>query len=61
MRLYDIYDQDKRKVLEDKGYEVPGYDREALKVRTKEAPVWLHFGAGNIFRAYQCDLLEQLL
>ena len=28
-RLYDIYDHEKRKTLEDKGYEVPGYDREA--------------------------------
>ena len=61
MRLFDIYDPEKRKVLEEKGYEVPGYDRDALKARTKEAPAWVHFGAGNIFRAYQCDLLEQLL
>lgn len=37
------------------------YDREKMMKRTKEAPVWLHFGAGNIFRAFPCALQEKLL
>lgn len=37
------------------------YDREKMMKRTKEAPVWLHFGAGNIFRAFPCALAENLL
>ena len=61
MRLKDIYTKEGREALEKKGYKLPDYDREALKVRTFEAPVWVHFGAGNIFRAYQADILEQLI
>ncbi len=38
-----------------------GYDRKALIERTKKAPVWLHFGAGNIFRAFPCVLLQRLI
>ena len=61
MKLKDIYNEKRRQTLIDNGYEVPQYDREAMKARTFENPVWIHFGAGNIFRAYQCDLMEQLL
>ena len=44
-----------------KGYKLPQYDREKVKKETAEAPEWLHFGAGNIFRAYQASILEELL
>ena len=44
-----------------KGYRLPQYDREKVKAETYAAPEWLHFGAGNIFRAYQASLLEALL
>ncbi len=37
------------------------YDREVMIARTKAAPTWLHFGAGNIFRAFPCALAEKLL
>ena len=43
------------------GYEIPTYDREKVIARTKENPTWLHFGAGNIFRAFPAALLEKLL
>lgn len=26
-----------------------------------ESPFWIHFGAGNIFRAFQANVIEQLL
>ena len=29
--------------------------------RTKAAPEWVHFGAGNIFKAFQCRILQRLL
>ena len=29
---------------------LPGFDVEAMRKATEEAPVWVHFGAGNIFR-----------
>ncbi|MCD8336798.1 MAG: mannitol dehydrogenase family protein [Lachnospiraceae bacterium] len=45
----------------DKGYQLPRFDREAVKAKTKETPEWIHFGAGNIFRAFQANLLQGLL
>ena len=45
----------------EKGYALPKYDRAALKAKTYEEPTWLHFGAGNIFRAYQASILEKAL
>lgn len=44
-----------------KGYSLPEFDREAVKAKTKEAPRWIHFGAGNIFRAFQANVLQGLL
>ena len=44
-----------------KGYSLPQYAREKVKAETYAAPAWPHFGAGNIFRAYQASLLEALL
>ncbi len=37
------------------------YDREAMRKKTREEPEWLHFGAGNIFRAFPCTLAERML
>jgi fructuronate reductase len=44
-----------------KGYHLPGYDIEKMTAATKEAPKWIHFGAGNIFRAFQANLSQRLL
>ena len=46
---------------EAKGYRLPQYDREAMIARTKENPTWLHFGAGNIFKALHGMAAERLL
>ena len=46
---------------EEKGYALPNYDREKIIANTKENPVWIHFGAGNIFRAFQANAVEKLL
>ncbi len=53
--------RDNRKEWEDKGYRLPMYDREEMIRRTRENPVWIHFGAGNIFRAFQANDLENML
>ncbi len=37
------------------------YDRTKMIEKTKAAPEWVHFGAGNIFRAFPCALAEKLL
>lgn len=41
-----------RKAWEEAGYALPQYDRAAVKEKTLAAPRWIHFGAGNIFRAF---------
>lgn len=49
------------KAWEAAGYALPSYDREAMITRTKESPCWVHFGAGNIFRAFQANTAQELL
>ena len=45
----------------DKGYKLPEFDREAVKAKTMKEPKWIHFGAGNIFRAFQANVVQNLL
>ncbi|WP_349763347.1 mannitol dehydrogenase family protein [Fusobacterium sp. SYSU M8D902] len=44
-----------------KEIKAPIYDIEKIKKNTMEAPKWLHFGAGNIFRAYVGKMQQNLL
>ncbi|MDO5145401.1 MAG: mannitol dehydrogenase family protein [Eubacteriales bacterium] len=46
---------------ESAGYRLPQYDRAAMVEKTKENPFWVHFGAGNIFRAFQANVVQDLL
>ena len=46
---------------EKKGYHLPTFDYETVKKNTYERPVWIHFGAGNIFRAFQANVMQNLL
>lgn len=41
--------------------DLPAFDIQAMRRRTAEAPAWVHFGAGNIFRAFPCAALQRLL
>ncbi len=50
-----------RKEWEEKGYALPQFDREAVTKATKENPFWIHFGPGNIFRAFQANVVQNLL
>ena len=50
-----------REAWEKAGYDLPKYDREAMICATKENPFWIHFGAGNIFRAFQANVVQNLL
>lgn len=61
MKLINAFTEEGRKEFTAKGYKVPAYDREELKKKTFEAPRWVHFGPGNIFRAYQAEICEKLL
>jgi fructuronate reductase len=46
---------------EAKGYKLPQFDREKVKAATYENPNWVHFGVGNIFRAFQANIAQNLL
>ncbi len=46
---------------EQKGYTLPKFDIEAVKEKTHNQPTWIHFGAGNIFRAFPAAVLQQAL
>lgn len=50
-----------REAWEKAGYRLPLYDREQMIRETKEQPFWVHFGAGNIFRAFQANVVQNLL
>ena len=46
---------------ENKGYELPRFDIQAVRQKTFEEPTWIHFGGGNIFRAFPAALLNDAL
>ena len=50
-----------RRAWDEKGYVLPAFDRQEMIGHTRRAPVWVHFGAGNIFRAFQCAAVQKLL
>ena len=43
------------------GYRLPKFDRIKVSKDTKSNPFWIHFGAGNIFRAFQANVVQDLL
>lgn len=46
---------------EAKGYHLPEYNRGTMIERTRANPTWLHFGAGNIFKALHGMAAERML
>ncbi len=44
-----------------KGYRLPEFDIEKMREKTRKSPKWLHFGSGNIFRAFLCSAAQSLL
>ena len=46
---------------ESKGYELPKFDVAAVAKKTHDEPTWVHFGGGNIFRAFPAAILNDAL
>lgn len=62
MKLNDIYSGNYNAAeWESKGYELPKFDIQAVRQKTHEEPTWVHFGGGNIFRAFPAAILNDAL
>jgi len=46
---------------EAKGYQLPKFDRASIIKKTHDNPTWVHFGGGNIFRAFPAAILNDAL
>ncbi|MDR2136074.1 MAG: mannitol dehydrogenase family protein, partial [Treponema sp.] len=42
------------------GIRLPAFDIEALREKTRAAPAWVHFGAGNLFKGYHAALAQRI-
>ena len=46
---------------QEKGYQLPQFNLAEVAAKTKQEPIWLHLGAGNIFRAFLANLQQRML
>ena len=62
MKLTDILSgQFNAAEWEQKGYQLPKFDIKAVREKTRKEPTWVHFGGGNIFRAFPAAILNDAL
>ncbi len=62
MKLKDILSKDFNPAQwEEKGYILPKFDIAAVRKKTYDEPTWVHFGGGNIFRAFPAAILNDAL
>ncbi|MEW9124857.1 MAG: mannitol dehydrogenase family protein [Thermotaleaceae bacterium] len=57
----NLKDLENGQVWENAGFELPKFDIEQVKGNTKANPTWIHFGAGNIFRAFTANVQQNIL
>lgn len=43
------------------GYDLPAFCRKTVAEHTHNRPCWIHFGAGNIFRAFHANIAQRML
>ena len=43
------------------GVKLPQFDWKTMQKETEKAPIWVHFGGGNIFRGFIAQLQQELL
>ena len=62
MKLKDIMSgQLQAAEWEQKGYVLPKFDINKVREKTYQEPTWVHFGGGNIFRAFPAAMLNDAL
>ncbi|VWL99019.1 Polyol:NADP oxidoreductase [Collinsella aerofaciens] len=52
--------KDEREELAHMGVELPRYDVGAVRAAGVEQPRWIHFGAGNLYRAFHAQIAQEL-
>ena len=60
MKLNSI-DVSKEELWKNKNYDLMKFDRAKIIKNTTEAPTWIHFGGGNIFRAFLAAVQQERL
>ncbi|WP_461213634.1 mannitol dehydrogenase family protein [Lacticaseibacillus sp. GG6-2] len=60
VRLTDDYLKDSS-AFAAAGITVPQFDQAEVKQATEEAPIWVHFGGGNLFRCFHAKIAQDLL
>lgn len=50
-----------KKAWEEAGIALPRFDIAKVVQNTKKAPRWIHFGTGNLFRAFHAVIMQKLL
>lgn len=61
MKLIDALNDNRVVLFTDKNIKAVGYDIQKIRDNTKNAPTWIHFGAGNIFRAFPAAVLNRII
>lgn len=61
MKLNTISLLNDKKAWKEAGIKLPQFDISAVKENTEKSPMWLHFGAGNIFRGFIGSIQQRLL
>ena len=53
--------RDQTQEFEAKGIGLPKYDVDAVRKAGVEQPVWIHFGGGNLYRAFHAEVAQDLM
>ena len=62
MKLNDIFSGNYNAAeWEAKGYQLPKFNLKEVREKTAKQPTWVHFGGGNIFRAFPAAILNDAL
>lgn len=60
VKLTDNYKIEKQ-AFEGSQIAVPEYSQNAIQLETENAPVWVHFWGGNLFRCFHAQIAQDLL